>query len=85
MKEELKKEYEKRTLECLSSNMSALKMINFLNQKDGIAKTTSCANIGASLDNHGKTVLLVNPNAQGSQRDQSDRDVFPEKTLRDKD
>ena len=41
-------------------------MINFVDQKGGVAKITSCANIGASLANHGKTVLLVNLDTQES-------------------
>lgn len=43
-----------------------MKTIAFVNQKGGVAKTTSCVNIGASLANHGKRVLLIDLDAQGS-------------------
>lgn len=43
-----------------------MKVISFVNQKGGVAKTTSCVNIGASLADQGKTVLLVDLDAQGS-------------------
>lgn len=43
-----------------------MKIISFVNQKGGVAKTTSAVNIGASLADHGKRVLLVDLDAQGS-------------------
>ena len=43
-----------------------MKVISFVNQKGGVAKTTSCVNIGASLADQGKNVLLVDLDAQGS-------------------
>lgn len=43
-----------------------MKTIAFVNQKGGVAKTTSCINIGASLADHGERVLLVDLDAQGS-------------------
>ena len=43
-----------------------MKVISFVNQKGGVAKTTSCVNIGASLADQGKTVLLIDLDAQGS-------------------
>ena len=43
-----------------------MKVISFVNQKGGVAKTTSCVNIGASLADQGKHVLLIDLDAQGS-------------------
>ena len=43
-----------------------MKVISFVNQKGGVAKTTSCVDIGASLADQGKTVLLIDLDAQGS-------------------
>lgn len=43
-----------------------MKVISFVNQKGGVAKTTSAVNIGACLADHGKRVLLVDLDAQGS-------------------
>jgi len=43
-----------------------MKIISFVNQKGGVAKTTSCVNVGASLADQGKRVLLVDLDAQGS-------------------
>lgn len=43
-----------------------MKVISFVNQKGGVAKTTSCVNIGASLADQGKAVLLIDLDAQGS-------------------
>ena len=43
-----------------------MKVISFVNQKGGVAKTTSCVNIGASLVDQGKCVLLIDLDAQGS-------------------
>ena len=43
-----------------------MKVISFVNQKGGVAKTTSCVNIGASLADQGETVLLIDLDAQGS-------------------
>ena len=43
-----------------------MRVISFVNQKGGVAKTTSCVNIGASLADQGKTVLLIDLDAQGS-------------------
>lgn len=43
-----------------------MKIISFVNQKGGVAKTTSAVSIGASLADHGKRVLLVDLDAQGS-------------------
>ena len=43
-----------------------MRIISFVNQKGGVAKTTSAVNIGASLVNHGKRVLLIDLDAQGS-------------------
>lgn len=42
------------------------KVIAFVNQKGGVAKTTSCLNIGAALAIEGKRVLLVDLDPQGS-------------------
>ena len=43
-----------------------MKIISFVNQKGGVAKTTSCVNIGASLADQGRKVLLIDLDAQGS-------------------
>lgn len=43
-----------------------MRVISFVNQKGGVAKTTSCVNIGASLVDQGKDVLLIDLDAQGS-------------------
>ena len=43
-----------------------MRVISFVNQKGGVAKTTSCINIGASLADQGKHVLLIDLDAQGS-------------------
>lgn len=43
-----------------------MRVISFVNQKGGVAKTTSCVNIGASLADQGKHVLLIDLDAQGS-------------------
>lgn len=42
------------------------KVIAFVNQKGGVAKTTSCLNIGAALAIKGKNVLLIDLDPQGS-------------------
>jgi len=43
-----------------------MQVIAFVNQKGGVAKTTSCLNIGAALAIEGKSVLLVDLDPQGS-------------------
>ena len=43
-----------------------MKVISFVNQKGGVAKTTSAVNIGMSLADQGKDVLLIDLDAQGS-------------------
>lgn len=43
-----------------------MKVIAFVNQKGGVAKTTSCLNIGAALAIEGKRVLLIDLDPQGS-------------------
>lgn len=43
-----------------------MKILSFVNQKGGVAKTTSCLNIGAALAIAGKKVLLVDLDPQGS-------------------
>lgn len=43
-----------------------MKVFSFVNQKGGVAKTTSCVNIGANLADQGKLVLLVDLDAQSA-------------------
>lgn len=43
-----------------------MKTLSFVNQKGGVAKTTSAVSIGASLADHGLRVLLIDLDAQGS-------------------
>lgn len=43
-----------------------MKTISFVNQKGGVAKTTSAVSIGASLADQGLKVLLIDLDAQGS-------------------
>ena len=43
-----------------------MKIISFVNQKGGVAKTTSALNVGAALAIEGKSVLLVDLDPQGS-------------------
>lgn len=43
-----------------------MKVISFVNQKGGVAKTTSAVNVGVSLADQGRKVLLVDLDAQGS-------------------
>lgn len=43
-----------------------MKVIAFVNQKGGVAKTTSALNIGAALAIEGKRVLLIDLDPQGS-------------------
>lgn len=43
-----------------------MKVISFVNQKGGVAKTTSAVNVGVSLADQGRKVLLVDLDAQGA-------------------
>ncbi len=43
-----------------------MKVLSFVNQKGGVAKTTSCLNVGAALAVSGKRILLIDLDAQGN-------------------